>query len=786
VRSRDLQALDFPKVCARLAELAASSAGQLRCRELLPTTDRAAADAALDRAWQCFRLLEQFGEPTLGSFADVRSDLRSAAHEGFTLDGKALVAVRRTLESVRAVGTYFRRHAGGSEALAGLTERLVPFPQLEHALQRALDDDGTVLDQASDALARVRAAIRRLRDALTRKLEALVERRGMADVIADTYVTLRNNRFVVPVRVAAAAQLPGVVQDRSVSGETLFVEPLFAVELNNELLLAVREEEIIVQRILTDLTGLVGAEHEAIAASVDALIEADCLVAGARFARLYRCTRPSFSDGTIALRDARHPGLLFTGRPVTPIDILLPVGSSALVVSGPNTGGKTVALKTLGVCALMAQSGLLVPAAEGARLPCFSAVFADVGDEQSVERNLSTFSAHVANLTAIAASDAAEPLVLLDEPGVGTDPEEGAALAIGLLHFFAERGARVAITTHYAPVKLFALDDPRCSVAAVDFDVDSLTPRYRLVYDSIGRSLALPIARRLGLPEGILAGAATAQSDQARVLGAAMERLERTRAALEAELAAAGARTAALAERDAESQRLLEELRERRRSAWANELREARAFVRSLKDEGRAHLEGLRAAAAERAALARFAREQEAAITAREVPEGAAARASRPADAGSPRAAALRPGDVVEIAERGIRGELLAVDGPRAWIQRGTLRFEVPAAQLRTVGAGEPPKLHVAVNSTANDEGVRRELSLIGLRAREAVDRLERFLDHAVQAGEDSVRIIHGVGSGALRRAIHDYLAVSPYCSDFRSGESSEGGSGVTVATIGT
>jgi DNA mismatch repair protein MutS2 len=784
VRPRDLLALEFPRVCARLAEFAASSAGAERCRAVLPVTDRVLADTALERTWQCFRLLEQHGEPPLRSFADVRPHLRSAAHEGFALDGKTLVAVRETLATIRSVGAYFRRHAESAAALADLPERLVAFTHLEHALQRALDDDGVVLDQASDALARVRASIRRLRESLTRKLEELVQRHSMADIVADTYVTLRNDRFVVPVRVAAASQFAGVVQDRSVSGETLFVEPLFAVALNNDLLLAVREEELIVQRILADLTGLVGAEHEAITRSVDALIDADCLVARGRFARTYRCTRPSFSDGTIALRAARHPGLLFTERPVTPIDLLLAPDRSALVVTGPNTGGKTVALKTLGLCAFMAQSGMLVPAAEGARLPCFNAVFADVGDEQNIERDLSTFSAHVANLREIADSGADEPLVLLDEPGVGTDPEEGAALAIGLLQYFAARGARMAITTHYTPVKLFALENSRCTVAAVEFDVETLTPRYRLVYDSIGRSLALPIARRLGLPDPVLAAAEAAQSDQTRILGTALERLERTRGELEAQLAQAAAHNAALAERDVESQRLLGELKERRRSAWASELREARAFVRALKEEGRAHLQGLHAAA-ERAALTRFTREQEAAIAAREsVDDSATQHASGQPEAGATRVATARVGDVVTVADRGIRGELLAIDGPRAWIQRGAMRFEVPTAQLRTVGRTEPATLHVAVAGGVPAGDQSRELSLIGLRAREAVERLERFLDRAVQSGEPSVRIIHGVGSGALRRAIQDYLATSPYCAEFRAGESGEGGAGVTVAVL--
>ncbi len=779
MRPRDLLALEFPRVAARIADFAASSAGQARCQALAPTADRAAAESALERADQLVRLLEARGDPPLGAFADVRANLRSAAHEGFTLDGKALVAVRATLTAIRGVAAFFRRAADEAPALAPLTARLVAFPALEAALTRALDEDGAVLDAASEALAAVRASIRRLRAALTRKLEELVARQGMAELLADTYVTLRNNRFVIPLRAAAAARLPGVVQDRSVSGETLFVEPLFAVELNNELLLAVREEERLVQRILTDLTALVGADQAAIGDAVAGLIEVDCALAAARFARAYGCTRPTCSDLAIELRGARHPGLLFTGRAVTPIDLVLPADRRVLVITGPNTGGKTVALKTLGLCALMAHSGLLIPAAAGARLPCFTAIYADVGDEQDIERNLSTFSAHVANLCEIAAAGVRGALVLLDEPGVGTDPEDGAALALGLLRWLASQGAHLAVTTHYTPVKLAALDDPQCAVAAVEADAETLQPRYRLLYDSIGRSLALPIARRLGLPEEVLSAAAAAQSDHTRALHAALERIERRRLELEPALAAATARATALAASAAEVERLQQTLRERRRDAWQETLREARAFLRQLKADGRAQLAGLRDVAEARAALARFTREQEAAIAAR---DPAAAEAS-PAPLGSG-AAPVQVGDTVALGDRGIQGELLAVDGARAWIQRGALRFEVPTDQLRRV-AGATAAAPSPAAVVPPDDGVRaEEISLIGLRAAEALTRLEPFLDRAVRVGADSVRIVHGVGSGALRRAVQEYLAASPYCAGFRTGESGEGGAGVTVATL--
>ncbi|MFN8640404.1 MAG: endonuclease MutS2 [Candidatus Binatia bacterium] len=784
MRPRDLSALDFPRVTARVADFAASAAGQERCRGLTPTADRQVADAALERAWQLHRLLEQHGDPPLPGFADVRPFLRSAAHQGFVLDGKTLVQVRDTLAAIRSVGAFFRRHAEAAPALAGLPERLVAFPALEAELGRALDDDGNVLDAASPALARVRASIRRLRDGLQRKLEELLARRGLADVIADDYVTLRNNRFVVPVRAGAIGSLPGVVQDRSVSGETLFVEPLFAVEMNNELLLAVREEELIVQRILTDLTGLAGAAHAAITASIDALVEVDCLVAAARFARAYRGTRPRFSDFAVELRHARHPGLLFTGRPVTPIDLLLPADRRVLVVTGPNTGGKTVALKTLGLCALMAQSGLLIPADEGARLPCFRAVYADVGDEQNIERNLSTFSAHVANLCEIAAAGPRGALVLLDEPGVGTDPEEGAALAIGLLRWFDAEGAHLALTTHYTPLKLLALDDPRCAVAAVDVDVDALTPRYRLVYDSIGRSLAIPIARRLGLPEAILATAAGVQPEHARRLNAALERLERTRAQLEARLAAAADQTRTLTANAAESTRLLGELRDRRRSAWQEEVREARDFLRQLKAEGRAQLEGLRGVAEARAALDRFTREQEAAIAAREHAEALGpppAPAATPAAAEEPRRGRRhrrrrRPRHRGRAARRRGRPRL---DPARDDALRGAGRATAQGRRRRAgAAAGQhrrppaPPTRPASPSSTSSACG-RARRSTVSSRSSTA------------PRAPASSRCASSTASAAApcRRAIQSTWRPRPTAAAFAPANQ-RGGAGATIATL--
>ncbi|HEX7406448.1 MAG TPA: endonuclease MutS2 [Candidatus Binatia bacterium] len=771
MRPRDLAALEFDHVRNRLADFACSPAGKDACGALVPTGERGQAEPALEAAWQCFRLLEQQGNIPLSEFPDIRASLRTAAREGAVLDGKALVEIRSVLTVLHDTRAFLKKHARPFPALAELPDQLVPLPSLHQTLARALDENGDVSDDASDELAEVRRTIRHLRQKLTRRLEELLVQPTMAELLGDRYVTLRNNRFVLPIKTAMANQFNGVVQDRSVSGETAFIEPLFAVELNNHLLMASKEEEWLVRRILGDLTALVRAEHETLIASFAALVEIDTLVARAKFAQRYRCTQPRF-DQEVMLEQARHPLLMFAGRELTPVDLYIPAGKRVLVITGPNTGGKTVALKTLGLMALMAQSGMLIPVAEGGRLPCFEAIYADIGDEQNVERNLSTFSAHVANLTEIIEQHHAPALVLLDEPGVGTDPDEGAALGIGMIQILEAGGAHVALSTHYAPLKVFALSRETCVTAAVDFDVEAMLPRYRLRYHSVGESLALPIARRLGLPAAVLDAAEAARTEQAKALSTAVARLEDSRRRYEERLAEADERARGAARAEQEAGRLLDDLREKQRRRWADELSAAREFVRTLREQGRELLAAIERGAADRRALSRWLQAQEAAMA-----EHASEIAEQPVASGPPQI-----GDQVEVVDTGIRGQLISVEGDRARIQRGSLRFEVPAGQLRRISgqAQAPVEIRVAVAP----EDTPREITLLGLRAREAVVQLERFLDRAAQAHFQSVRIIHGVGSGALKRAVEEYLSSSPYCAGFRSGEAREGGAGATIATL--
>jgi DNA mismatch repair protein MutS2 len=776
MRPRDLAALEFDHVRDTLAQFACSSAAKEACRALTPSPDRATVEERLEATWQCFRLIEQHGNLPLLEFPDIRAALRTAAHEGFALDGRSLVDIRTVLETAQQTRAFLKKHTASYPALAQFQDRLVPLRDLEVTLARALDESGAITDDASDELAEVRRTLRHLRDKLTRRLDDLVSQPVMAEMISDRYVTIRNNRFVVPIRTAMAAQFGGVVQDRSGSGETAFIEPLFAVELNNRLLMAAKEEEALVRRILGDLTALVRDAHATIDATFSALVDIDALAARARLAQRYHCVQPQLDDDELTVRQAQQPLLLFAGRDVVPIDLLLPRGKSVLVVSGPNTGGKTVALKTMGLMALMAQSGLLIPAAEGSRLPCFRGIYADVGDEQSIERNLSTFSAHVANLTEIIDRHESPALVLLDEPGVGTDPDDGAALGIGMIETLAASGVRLAVSTHYAPIKVFALSDDRCVTAAVEFDLESITARYRLIYHSIGESLALPIARRLGLPETVLRVAEAARTEQAKALGAAVSRLEESRRGYEERTAEADQRVRSTARAQQEADQLLAELREKRRQRWSEELNDARAFVRNLREQGRELLAEIERGAADRRALNLWVQKQEATIGEKQ------AAVSTPTPPDGPPPGPPQIGDQVEIGETGMRGELLAVEGERAWMQRGSLRFEVPAAQLRRVEGRPRPAVEVRV--PAPPEDAAQDVTLLGLRAKEAVEQLIDFLDRATRAGYPAVRIIHGVGTGALKRAVHEYLSSSPYCARFRSGGPHEGGAGVTIAEL--
>ncbi len=777
VRPRDLDTLELPRALDAIAILARSMAGRAAVRALRPATDPDEIEQRLDTLGELVALSAESGALPTADVPELGPALAQAAPAGAVLETRRLLEVRDVLLVARNVRVHLRSDPDRFPHLGGVADGLPEAPEVESGLTTLLDDGGQVREEASPALAAARRATRELRARLEAQLEKVVRDPANSGVVGDQYVTVRNGRYVVPIRTAAAWTFEGVVQDRSQSDETVFVEPLFAVELNNRLLLASKTEEAEERRVRAELTARIRAHTPILAALENALARADALAAAAEFSRRHACTRPALGGDEVRLLAARHPLLLLSGRSVVPVDIRLRPGQRGLAVTGPNAGGKTVALKTLGLCALVAQSGLFLPVAEGSRLPCFSAVLADIGDEQSIERDLSTFTGHAENLAAIAHLAAPGSLVLLDEPGAGTDPVEGAALAVGVLTDLLARGPLLVFTTHFPQVKTFALAEPALEVAAFDLDGATGAPRYHLDYHSVGQSLALPIARRHGVPARALETAERLLAGESRDVARAVERLEASRRALEGAREAADAETVRLAAARAETESLNAELRARRRARWSEDLEASRRFLRELQAEGRAVLAELRGRP-EPAVLRSFAADVDARIAAHE------AEMAPPPPVSPGRTP--RVGDTVEVIGRGIRGEVLELGPERARIARGGLKFEVPSAQLRVVDDAPLARERVAVQVDRPDaDAAPGEIVLVGQRARDALSALGTFLDRAVRAGRSEIRVVHGVGTGALRRAVQEFLATSPYCVKYREAEPQAGGSGVTIAELG-
>jgi DNA mismatch repair protein MutS2 len=774
MRDRDLAALEFDKVLYLLANNAGSSAGREACLDIRPQAVADQVHFESERTWQFFRLLEEHLSLPLREFPDIRPALQWAAQAGASLEGSRLLEVLEVVVLSRVLAAFLHRHAAGYGHLADLPPRLLTFPELEDTLRRCLDERGHLKDEASPELRSLRRRFRLASAEIEQRLQNLLRSSQAKDVIAEHYITIRNNRFVIPVRTNFTMRLQGIVQDRSGSGETLFIEPLFAVELNNRLLLIRKEVEAEEQRLYLWLTELVRAEIPNLESAFAALTEVDVLHAKVLLARKHRCSKPILGSPEVRIRRARHPLLLATGKPVTAIDLLVPEGKSGLIITGPNTGGKTAALKTLGLICLMAQSGLLIPAEEESRLPFFSGIFADIGDAQSLEQSLSTFSAHVRNVADILSELAAPALVLFDEPGGGTDPIEGGALACGLLIHLKEHGVHVAASTHLTSVKLFALADGAYQVAAVAFDLETLTPHYQLVYNTVGQSLGLQMARRLGLPEAVCEAADATLSAEERQLSHAIAQLEEMRAALEREKVQVAREREEVTKLRTQQQRLLADTEDKKRRLWQDELAEVKQLVRRVREEGREVLANLRAAQPQaRQQMAKFLRDHGQVITAKE-------QTLQPVTAEN-----LVPpqiGDTVELQRGKIRGELVAVQGTRARIRRGGMTFEVPIEQVRKSGEKQESTPRVTVDRS--DDAATLELNLLGMRVHEALPQLEEFLDRATLNHQSSVRVIHGMGTGALRRAVRKFLADSPYCDSFNEASRAEGGGGVTIVEL--
>jgi DNA mismatch repair protein MutS2 len=778
---RDDQSVEWPDLLTLLASLTSTPMGRVRALSVVPLSESAAVQAALEETTQARRVLGEQIEPAWGTIADVTPILDRCSAEGSILDGIELGRLRPLLEASPALRQWAGRARELAPALAGIAARLPALDGLRRALGRALADDGSVRDDASPQLRRLRQRIRTLQARIVRELDALVQAPATVTLFADRYVTVRNGRYVVPLRAEARSRFRGIVHDRSQSGQTLFVEPEGAVDLNNELIQEARAESAEVERVLLELTEAVRGELPAIRQLAHGVGELDWIFARARLAERMDGTCPAIdTTRTIQLRAARHPLLLAQrwqepARDVVPVDLELSGERPVLVVTGPNAGGKTIALKTLGLLTLMTQVGCHLPVAPESRLPVVTRLHAIIGDDQSIAENLSTFSAFVARIRRVLGEVDGGSLVLLDELGAGTDPDEGAALAQAVLEELQGRGALVMATTHLEPLKAFASTHLGARNASVEFDRDRLLPTFRLVYDQPGPSYALAIAARLGLPTALIERAQQHRASDAAQVSELLTELEtRTRAAAAREKAIAEAEQE-IAARLASATAELDRARERAQTLTETSRREATTLLDDLRRTVAAEWDRLRRAERSRRTLTETReRLRQLSATLPAASDNTGALAEMPS-----------PGDAVEAVHLGVRGRLRAIAGATATVQAGNVTVHVPLQALRkaTERREWPPSPRTPERSPEKGT-VAPELLLLGRTVDEARSVVEKYLDDAFLAGLPTVRLVHGHGTGALRKAVHELLSDHPLVASFRIGELHEGGSGATVATL--
>jgi DNA mismatch repair protein MutS2 len=793
---KSLNTLELPKILERLASHCAFSASKELALALTPSPDHDEVVTRLRRTSEARHLISSKANARVGGARDVRGAAFNAT-KGAVLDPSTLLDIRQTLISGRTLQRIIVRAQEQYPLLADLARQIEPGDALIDAIAQAIDEDGKVKDEASPALRRIRRELDAAHSRLLERLNRIVANPDNAKFLQEAIVTQRQGRYVIPIKVESRGRIPGVVHDQSSSGATIFVEPLATLELNNAWRELELEEQREIERILRELSGMVADSADDIEATVGALAALDLEFGKAEYSFALRANEPVITDVLeretesqpyVHLMRARHP--LLNAETVVPTDIFIGPDYHLLVITGPNTGGKTVTLKNVGLMAAMAQCGLHIPAGDGSRLPVFDNIFADIGDEQSIEQSLSTFSSHLRNITRILDGATNHSLVVLDEVGAGTDPVEGSALARALPEHFLENDITAVVATHYSDLKAYAHNTPHVKNASVEFDLETLRPTYKLMIGLPGRSNALNIAERLGLPADILEKARSFVSGDDQSVDAMLADIKQAQ-----ESARLDRR---FAEQDRkEQEQLRNELRTRlaaieddRRTVINTTREEAKADVEIVREQLRQvtrQLERLSATGTGKKAEVQDLREllQGVEDTLKPI---APPRPARTSDTVVNRP--LQVGDIVYVPSLDRNGEILEMSGSAAEVQAGNFRLRValrdlelrtPVPEKANDWAGGKTRRQRADISLPMVESPGMEIDVRGEMAEEALQRVERYLDNAYRSGLPFVRIVHGKGTGVLRRTIREYLRRNPTVKEARDGELNEGGDGVTV-----
>lgn len=797
---RTLRVLEYEKILEMLAGLCSFSLSKDLARSLRPKTNPYFVKGLLSETTEALEFLRREGEPPFGAITDVRTSV-ARARVGGQLTGPELFAISDVLRCGSRYKHAILEAKGDYPILKNLAASLADLTDLRITLEKSIGEDGQVLDSASQRLAAIRRNIAATNSAVREKMESLIRDKEMIGRLQEPIITVRNDRFVIPVKQEYKSSVKGIVHDQSSSGATLFIEPLQVLELNNRLVELRSEELEEIDAILGSLTREVAGVADELEANVDCLARLDLIFAKGRLSQRLDAVEPEISeDGVVDLKQARHP--LLKGN-VVPVSPRVGRDFTTLVITGPNTGGKTVTLKVIGLLCLMAQSGLHIPAAEGSVVSVFDGIYADIGDEQSIEQSLSTFSSHLTQIVRILDNANNRSLVLLDELGAGTDPNEGAALAMAILRYLHSKGARTVATTHYGQLKAFTHEAEGFENASMEFDLETLRPTYRLNIGLPGSSNALAIAERLGLKREIIEDARSLLGRQDAKIEKLIEAVHQKNLELERRLASIQVREQELARAEAEFQKVRlafesskSALMDRARAQAEEIVGRAKVQVEDLLKRLRELIEEGRKKGITHDVVADVAGQarRELSDIAQKLDE----------DSGTVKETCdfepdeeVREGQLVYLPQYRQTG--LVVDSRAGSntvvVQVGAIKVSVDKRKLQKVIDSQPRTGRATQVKNDTSAGrldgkhrvlkdVRSEIDLRGMTVDDALIEVDRYLDDAVLAGLPSVRIIHGKGTGALRRAIRDMLETHHHVASYRDGEASEGGTGVTIASL--
>lgn len=783
--NKSLNTLELPAVLRMLCDEAVCETAKEQCLALLPGTEPEAVRIRLEETSEACRMMTLRGSPSFSGIKDPRPALERAALGG-SLNTRELMDVAAVLRCARLVKTYVSDDEVGKSSIDYIFNALRSNKYLEERISTSIVSEEEIADAASSDLGdirrKMRAAASRARDAL----QKIISSPGYAKALQENIITMRSDRYVVPVKAEHKGDIPGLVHDISATGATLFVEPMAAVKANNELRELAAKEKLEIERILAELSAECAAHREDMESDYMLLVRLDVIFAKAKLA--YRMDACPAAEGTeVVLRKARHP--LLPKDKAVPIDVELGGAFDTLIITGPNTGGKTVTLKTIGLLAAMNQCGLHIPVLDGSTLPVFDGILADIGDEQSIEQSLSTFSSHMRNIVSITDECDEKSLVLFDELGAGTDPAEGAALAVSIIENIRSKGAMTVATTHYTELKVYATNEPGVQNASCEFDVETLKPTYRLLIGIPGKSNAFAISKRLGLDESIIDEARGRVGTENASFEATIEKLEQTRTELEKLRSDATAKLKAAEEKDRKSSQLKAELEVRLEKAELKAKREAAAIISEARQTAEQVFEELdemrsrineeddvsRINAARNELRHRLNRGEDSLNTGRQEEDN--------------RKSARKPqaGDMVEIKSMGLKAEVISVssDGTLS-LKAGIMNISASEDDVFLL-EGEKAPTYIKNTSPSvklNAASAPSELDIRGFETIEGVAVAEQFIDNAVMAKLGKVSIIHGKGTGALRSAIHSMLKKNRSVKSFRLGSFGEGESGVTIVEL--